>query len=300
MKILSRKIAIVTGGGRGIGRGHCLHLAKSGATVIVNDIDKEKSESVVEEIRSKGGKASPYSCDISSREGSENLIRGCADEHGSVDILVNNAGILRDRTFLKMTDEEFDDVWRVHVKGTFWCSQAACKIMKERNTGGSIINTTSGAHFGNFGQTNYSAAKGAIASMTYTLAIELARYGIRVNAIGPTGTTRMSETFNDSANANGTEVDFIDPTLNGPLVVFLSSEKSSSISGQIFGCGGDRLALMIHPHYGKTLTKEGGWTIEEIEKHLLEDLVPEFGPIGMLSIPYPFSKGVKRPDNKKA
>ena len=82
----------------------------------------------------RGGKASPYSCDISSREGSENLIIGCADEHGSVDILVNNAGILRDRTFLKMTDEEFDDVWRVHVKGTFWCAQAACKIMKERNT----------------------------------------------------------------------------------------------------------------------------------------------------------------------
>ncbi len=296
MKILSRKIAIVTGGGRGIGRGHCLHLAKSGATVIVNDIDKEKSASVVEEILSLGGTASPSSCDISSREGSEDLIKGSAEQHGSVDILVNNAGILRDRTFLKMTDEEFDEVWQVHVKGTFWCSQTASKIMKEKNTGGSIINTTSGAHFGNFGQTNYAAAKGAIASMTYTLAIELARYGIRVNAIGPTGTTRMSETFNTSANAEDKEVDFIDPTLNGPLVVFLASEKSLTISGQIFGCGGDRLALMVHPHYGKTLTKEGGWTVEQIEKHLLEELVPEFGPIGMLSIPYPFSKGVTRSD----
>ncbi len=296
MKILSRKIAIVTGGGRGIGRGHCLHLAKSGATVIVNDIDKEKSASVVEEILSLGGTASPSSCDISSREGSEDLIKGSAEQHGSVDILVNNAGILRDRTFLKMTDEEFDEVWQVHVKGTFWCSQTASKIMKEKNTGGSIINTTSGAHFGNFGQTNYAAAKGAIASMTYTLAIELARYGIRVNAIGPTGTTRMSETFNTSANAEDKEVDFIDPTLNGPLVVFLASEKSLTISGQIFGCGGDRLALMVHPHYGKTLTKEGGWTVEQIEKNLLEELVPEFGPIGMLSIPYPFSKGVTRSD----
>ena len=268
----------------------------SGATVIVNDIDKEKSASVVEEILSLGGTASPSSCDISSREGSEDLIKGSAEQHGSVDILVNNAGILRDRTFLKMTDEEFDEVWQVHVKGTFWCSQTASKIMKEKNTGGSIINTTSGAHFGNFGQTNYAAAKGAIASMTYTLAIELARYGIRVNAIGPTGTTRMSETFNTSANAEDKEVDFIDPTLNGPLVVFLASEKSLTISGQIFGCGGDRLALMVHPHYGKTLTKEGGWTVEQIEKHLLEELVPEFGPIGMLSIPYPFSKGVTRSD----
>tara|TARA_B100000953_G_scaffold297600_1_gene292742 strand:- start:411 stop:1307 length:897 start_codon:yes stop_codon:yes gene_type:complete len=298
MKILSDKIAIVTGGARGIGRGHCLHLAKSGATVVVNDIDNDESKKVVKEIRSKGGIANLDSSDISSRKGSEDLIKGCIDKYGTVDILVNNAGILRDRTFLKMTDEEFDDVWKIHVKGTFWCSQAVSNFMKENKTGGSIINTTSGAHFGNFGQTNYSAAKGAIASMTYTLAIELAKYGIRVNAIGPTGTTRMSDTFNKSSNAEGRAISFIDPTLNGPLVVFLCSEKAVSISGQVFGCGGNRLALMVQPHYGKTLEKEGGWSVEDIEKSLLKELAPEFGPLGMLSLPYPFSDGVKISSNE--
>jgi 3-oxoacyl-[acyl-carrier protein] reductase len=167
--------------------------------------------------------------------------------------------------------------------------------MKEQGRGGSIINTTSGAHFGNFGQTNYSAAKGAIASMTYTWSIELAKYGIRVNAIGPTGTTRMSDTFSSSENADDGNYPYIDPKLNGPLVSFLSSDKASNISGQIFGCGGDRLALMVQPHYGKTLTKEGGWSIQDIEEVMQKEIVPEFSKLGMLSMPYPFFEGVTPP-----
>ena len=265
MGLLTNKSAIVTGGGRGIGRGHCLHLAKSGACVLINDVDAEEAQKVAKEITDAGGIAQISSQDISSRQGSETLIRECINHFNSIDILINNAGILRDKSFLKMTDDDFDSVWNIHVKGTFWCSQSAALIMKEQGKGGSIINTTSGAHFGHFGQTNYSSAKGAIASMTYTWAIELAKYGIRVNAIGPTGSTRMSATFNSSKNTNDEEFAHIDPTLNGPLVSYLSSDKANNISGQIFGCGGDRLALMVQPHYGKTLTKEGGWSITDID-----------------------------------
>lgn len=295
MGLLTNKTAIVTGGGRGIGRGHCLHLAKSGACVLINDVDAEEAQKVAKEITDAGGSAQISSQDISSRQGSETLIRECINHFDSIDILINNAGILRDKSFLKMTDDDFDSVWNIHVKGTFWCSQSAALIMKEQGKGGSIINTTSGAHFGNFGQTNYSSAKGAIASMTYTWAIELAKYGIRVNAIGPTGSTRMSATFNSSKNTNDEEFAHIDPTLNGPLVSYLSSDKANNISGQIFGCGGDRLALMVQPHYGKTLTKEGGWSITDIDNIMSKEFISEFSNLGMLSKPYPFFDGVSPP-----
>ena len=295
MGLLTNKSAIVTGGGRGIGRGHCLHLAKSGACVLINDVDAEEAQKVAKEITDAGGIAQISSQDISSRQGSETLIRECINHFNSIDILINNAGILRDKSFLKMTDDDFDSVWNIHVKGTFWCSQSAALIMKEQGKGGSIINTTSGAHFGNFGQTNYSSAKGAIASMTYTCAIELAKYGIRVNAIGPTGSTRMSATFNSSKNTNDEEFAHIDPTLNGPLVSYLSSDKANNISGQIFGCGGDRLALMVQPHYGKTLTKEGGWSITDIDNIMSKEFISEFSNLGMLSKPYPFFDGVSPP-----
>lgn len=295
MELLKNKVAIVTGGGRGIGRGHSLHLAKSGANVLVNDIDSEEAEKVVNEILNEGGVAKISSQDISSREGCSLLIDECVTEFGNIDILVNNAGILRDKSLLKMTDEDFDSVWNIHVKGTFWSSQLAALRMKESGKGGSIINTTSGAHFGNFGQTNYAAAKGAIASMTYTWAIELAKYGIRVNAIGPTGSTRMSATFASSKNTNHDNLPFIDPTSNGPLIAYLCSDLAKKISGQIFGCGGERLALMVQPHYGKTLKKDEGWSIHDIDGVMEKEFIHEFKNLGMLGIPYPFHEGVFPP-----
>ena len=295
MELLKNRVAIVTGGGRGIGRGHSLHLAKSGANVLVNDIDSEEAEKVVNEILDEGGVAKTSSQDISSREGCSLLIDECVTEFGNIDILVNNAGILRDKSLLKMTDDDFDSVWNIHVKGTFWSSQLAALRMKESGKGGSIINTTSGAHFGNFGQTNYAAAKGAIASMTYTWAIELAKYGIRVNAIGPTGSTRMSATFASSKNTNHDNLPFIDPTSNGPLITYLSSDLAKKISGQIFGCGGERLALMVQPHYGKTLKKDEGWSIQDIDGVMEKEFIHEFKNLGMLGIPYPFHEGVFPP-----
>lgn len=294
MTILQGKAAVVTGAGRGIGRGHCLHLSKAGAAVVVNDIDREQAASVVEEITAAGGRAIVSTHNIASRDGAQALIESCVSAFGKIDILVNNAGNLRDRSFLKMTDEEFDQVWLVHVKGTFWCSQAAALQMRAQGHGGAIVNTTSGAHFGNFGQTNYAAAKGAIASMTYTWALELSRYGIRVNAIGPLGTTRMSDTSKD-ASGQDLNMAYIDPTRNGPLVAYLCSDKAATVSGQIFGSGGERIAHMVQPHYGKTLIREGGWDIEAIDQHFLEKLSGEFAALGMFGKPYPFHGGVYPP-----
>lgn len=286
--LLEGKAAVVTGGGRGIGRGHCLALADAGARLVVNDIDLEAAESVAAQIRQAGGDAIASAANIGSREGAGALVDCAIRAYGTMDIFVNNAGNLRDRSFLKMTDEEFDSVWTVHVKGTFWCSQIAATAMRDAGQGGAIINTTSGAHFGSFGQTNYAAAKGAIASMTYTWALELARYGIRVNAIGPTGTTQMSETFGNGMTA----LPYVDPALNGPLVVFLASDLARGVSGQIFGSGGERVAHLVQPHYGKTLIREGGWTIEALAGTFMSQLRGQFGPLGMLGAPYPFHDGV--------
>ena len=290
MGILDGKAAVVTGGGRGIGRGHCIHLAAQGASVIVNDIDPDEAGKVVREISDAGGKAQANHDDISSRPGAAALVQQCADAFGGIHALVNNAGNVKDRTFLKMTDEEFDSVLRVHVKGTFMCSQEAALRMKEQGTGGSIVNTVSAAHFGNFGQTNYAGSKGAIASMTYTWALELARAGIRVNAVSPAGTTRMSAT----AKIGGKVVDlpFIDPTLNGPFVAFLCSDEANYVTGQVFGTGAERITMVEQPKYGTQMLKPGGWQVEDILEHFQKHLGKQLEDFGLMKTPYPFYAGV--------
>ncbi len=291
MGVLDGKAAVVTGAGRGIGRGHCLHLADNGASVIVNDIDADEAQKVVAEIAAKGGKVSANASDIGTREGARELVEQCVNEFGAIHAIVNNAGNVRDRSFLKMTDEEFGDVLRVHVHGTFMCSQEAAQRMRAQGSGGCIINTVSAAHFGNFGQTNYAGAKGAIASMTYTWALELARYGIRVNAISPAATTRMSAT----AKVGGKVVDlpFIDPALNGPFLAFLCSDEGDWITGQIFGTGADRVIVVEQPRYGPGMFKPGGWALEDIQQHFKKTLGNRLEPFGLMKQPYPFNDGVK-------
>ena len=291
MGILDGKAAVVTGAGRGIGRGHCIHLAGNGASVIVNDIDLEEAQKVVEEIAEKGGKASTNASDISSREGARDLVEQCVNEFGAIHAIVNNAGNVRDRSFLKMSDDEFEAVLRVHVHGTFMCSQEAALRMRDQGSGGCIVNTVSAAHFGNFGQTNYAGSKGAIASMTYTWAVELARYGIRVNAISPSGTTRMSATF----KSGGVEVElpFLDPALNGPFVAYLCSDEADWITGQIFGTGGDRVVLLEQPKYGTGIFKPGGWSVDDIRQHIKSHLGSRLEPFGLMKKPYAFYDGVK-------
>jgi 3-oxoacyl-[acyl-carrier protein] reductase len=191
-----------------------------------------------------------------------------------------------------MSDEDMSEVWRIHGMGTFWCTQIAALKMKDAGTPGSIINTTSAAHMGNFGQTAYAAAKGAIASMTYTWALELARFGIRVNAISPMGSTRMAATFKGS-DGKAVDAPYFDPALNGPMVVFLASDKASYITGQVFGTGGDRISLLSQPRYGQTMIKPGGWTLDDIEQHFKQHIGTRLEPFGLEKAPYPFYDGVK-------
>ncbi len=158
MGILDGRAAVVTGGGRGIGRGHCLHLAENGAAVIVNDVEPNEAQKVVDDIVAKGGVASANGDDIGTRAGARSLIEQCVHEFGGIHALVNNAGNVRDRSFLKMSDEDFGSVLRVHVHGTFMSSQEAALRMREQGRGGCIVYTVSAAHFGKFWQTNYAGA----------------------------------------------------------------------------------------------------------------------------------------------
>jgi NAD(P)-dependent dehydrogenase (short-subunit alcohol dehydrogenase family) len=284
----------VTGGGRGIGRGHCLHLAEQGAAVVVNDIDIDEARTVVSEIAERGGKASANDSDISSRMGAQTLIAQCVDEFGGIHAVVNNAGNVRDRSFLKMSDDDFMAVVQVHQGGTFMCSQEGALRMREQGTGGAIVNTVSAAHFGNFGQTNYAASKGAIASMTYTWALELARYGIRVNAISPTGSTRMSATYK-GPDGREVELPFIDPTRNGAFVAFLCSDHADYVTGQIFGSGGERVVILEHPKYGNAMYKDGGWAVSDLIEKFEGHMKKELESVGLMKLPYPFLDGVKPP-----
>src|SRR5919106_719255 len=201
MGLLDGKVAAVTGSGRGIGRGIALELAKEGAKVVINDAgvdvngrgsDADPATQVVKEIEAGGGKAVANYGDVSKWGQAEGVIQDAVKNFGTIDILVNNAGILRDKSLLKMEEDDFDAVIAVHLKGTFLCTRHAGPIMKEKGYG-RIINITSSAGLrGNFGQTNYSAAKAGIAGMTLTWAIELGKYGITVNAMAPSAVTRMT------------------------------------------------------------------------------------------------------------
>ncbi len=297
MQILEGKGAVVTGAGRGVGRAHCLQLASAGARVVVNDVDLAEAEKVVAEIRGRGGKAVGCDADISTSNGALEVVRSCKDAFDSIDIMVANAGIVRDRTFLKMSEEDVRSVMDVHFFGTFFCLQQAALSMREQGRGGSLITTVSAAHFGNFGQANYAPAKGAIASLTYTLALELARYGIRVNGISPLATTRMSETYK-GPDGREVKLPYHDPELNGPMLIYLSSDQGNYISGQIFGTGGERVVLLNHPSYGTGMYMKDGWTLAAIDSHFRTHLAPILEPIGLMKPPYPFGEGIEPPAAK--
>jgi len=292
MGLAEGKCVVITGAGRGIGRGHALVLASEAAHVVVNDVDLSEAKGVVEEIEAAGGIAQTNGDDIGTRDGCEALVAQCVSSYGRIDGLINNAGIVRDRSFLKMTDDEFDDVFRIHAKSTFWASQTAARRMREQGEGGCIVNTTSGAHMGNFGQTNYAAAKGAIASMTYTWALELARYGIRVNSIAPAATTRMTAV---AKGPDGRVIDlpFWDPALNSAIVAYMISDEGDWITGQVFATGMERLGVMHQPSYGPTLMREGGWDVASVRRWFKQGLGKNLENFGLMKTPYPYYKGVK-------
>ena len=250
------RIAIVTGAGRGIGREHALSLARHGARVVVNDLggntdgtggDLSPAQQVVEEIKALGGDAVANGDDISTWEGAQRLVNTAVETFGDLHAVVNNAGILRDRMLTNMTEEEWDAVIKVHLKGTFGPARWAASYWRDQAKAGKavdgrIINTTSvSGIYGNPGQTNYGAAKAGIATFTIIAALELQRYGVTVNAVAPTALTRMTEGIIPVDNDEDREM--ISPRWIAPIVTWLASAESKDVTGRIFEASGRSLAV---------------------------------------------------------
>ena len=254
---LSGASALVTGAGRGIGRAEALGLAALGAVVTVNDLDPAEADEVVAEIIADGGEAVAHVGDVSTWEGAESAVAATAERSGRLDILVNNAGILRDAMSFSMTEAQWDDVIRVHLKGHAACAHFAGRLWRDRVKGGEegvwgrIVNTASESGlYGLVGQANYAAAKAGIASLTVVLARELRKYGVTVNAIAPRARTRMTETVLGSLHPAEGAFDEWDPANIAPVVGWLAGPSTSDVTGQVFVVAGDGIHLM------------GGWSRE--------------------------------------
>jgi NAD(P)-dependent dehydrogenase (short-subunit alcohol dehydrogenase family) len=285
--LLEGRVAVVTGAGRGIGREFALCLASEGASVVVNDIgvtlrgdatDEDPATAVCKEIEAAGGHAIPVHESVTDFAAAERIITSAVDTFGKIDILVNNAGIVRDRTLVKMSEEEFDAVIATHLKGTFNCTRHAAPIMKDAGYG-RIINITSSAGLrGNFGQTNYGAAKAGIMGMTFVWAMELGRSGVTVNALAPSGATRMTATLTSEEAPAPT----LDPRLNAPMVAYLASERAGHVNGQVLGRTDWAFTVFQHPKQIAWMHREGGWTASEIAEQFDAMLGQHLQTVGMV------------------
>lgn len=291
---LNGKVAIVTGSGAGLGLAYAQELARQGAKVIINDVNEDVTAQAVESITATGGEAVGVTAPVGPTETAEKLVNAAVENFGTLDILVNNAGILRDRSLLKMSDDDFDQVINVHLRGTFTCVRAAFDYFKNNNVQGRIITIGSPTgQRGNFGQTNYAAAKAGIVGMVRTWALEMKRAGVTVNAIIPVAATAMTETVPffsaaiEADKAGEAMPDFFRKDLGfGPaadvagLVAFLASDEAQNISGQAIGVGGDRLQVWSHPEPVATEYLEGGWTYDALQSQgraLLENNLQNVG-----------------------
>jgi len=287
MGLLEGKVVIVTGAGGGIGREHALAMAKEGAAIVVNDLGGARdgtgaghtmAEKVVAEIKALGGEAAPNFDDVSSLDGARRILATALESFDRVDAVVNNAGILRDKSFANMTEDLWDIVVKVHLRGTFCVSQVVYAHMKEKGAGGVIVNTssTSGLN-GNFGQTNYGAAKAGIFGFSRCLSIEGQKYGIRCFILAPVALTRLTEDLPgfDDAKMKAR----MSPAMVSPLVTYLVSDLSKGLTGTTFFVGGGRIAEMrMVTHTGVTKAEDGGlWSPAEIASKMKagEILMPD-------------------------
>jgi len=280
MGALDGRVAIITGAGRGIGREHALLFAAEGAKVVVNDLKGEDSpaDQVVAEITAAGGEAVASSEDITSWAGGQRLVEEAVEAFGDLHVLVNNAGILRDRVLVNMSEEEWDAVVHVHLKGHFVPTRHAAAYWRQQSKSGqevqaAVINTTSTSGLlGNPGQTNYGAAKAGIAAFTVIAAQELSRYGVRVNAIAPAARTRMTEStpgLSDIVRAPSDEAQFDvwDPANVSPLVAYLAT-RDCPATGRVFFVQGGTIRNFENWKMTDTLEKSARWTVAELESEM--------------------------------
>ena len=290
-QLLEGKVAVVTGAGRGIGRAIALCMAQHGAKVVVNDVgaavtgegrDETPAQEVVREIESSNGQgAAVASADsVADWESAQRIVGTAIDRYGRIDIVVNNAGILRDRMFHYMSPEEFDAVIKVHLYGAFYVSRAAVTHFRKQESGAFVHMTSTSGLIGSVGQVNYGAAKLAIAGLSRNIAMDMQRYKIRSNCIGPHAFSRMIETVPGyteeqmQARAAKTRPDQV-----AQLATFLASDAAAEISGQIFGARGNEIYLYNQPRPVRIMHRGDGWTPEKMAEHLLPAIRTSLTPL---------------------
>src|SRR5499426_2765367 len=289
--IVSNKVAIVTGGGRGIGRAIALELAREGARVVVCDIgaslqgagaDAGPADSVVAEIKRLGGAAIASTLSITEPKNADEIVKAALSAFGRVDILVNNAGILRDVIFHKMSWSDWSDVLAVHLTGSFNMSRACATHFREQNGGAFVHMTSTSGLVGNFGQANYMAAKLGIMGLSRAIALDMARFKVRSNCVAPFAWTRMIDSIPAQTEEEKRRVERFQqmtPEKIAPLAVYLGSDRAEGITGQIFGVRNNEIFLFNHPRPVRTTHRSDGWTPEKIEQQIKGALGPSFTPL---------------------
>jgi short-subunit dehydrogenase len=289
---LAGKVALVTGAARGVGRGVALAMAEAGAAVVVNDLgvpleggetaDISAAEGVVAEIRAMGGQAVADGHSVSSWDGAHAMVKAAIDAFGRIDIVVNNAGNLRDVLFHKMSEEEFDAVIGVHLKGTFNVSRAAAPYFKEQASGAYVHMTSTSGLIGNFGQANYAAAKLGITALSKSIALDMQRFNVRSNAVAPFAWTRMVSSIPANTPEQVKRVEGLKklvPEKIAPFVVALCANEAAHVTGQIFGVRNNEIFLFSQPRPIRSAHTEEGWTPGKILDRVLPMFEPDFYPL---------------------
>jgi NAD(P)-dependent dehydrogenase (short-subunit alcohol dehydrogenase family) len=288
---LDGKVAIITGAGGGIGRDIALHLANAGAAVVVNDIgasldgqgrDSGPAAAVVAEIEEGGGKAKAAVASVSDPGDAQSIIETALSAFGRIDYVVNNAGILRDGLFHKMSIADFEAVVKVHLFGCFYVSRAAASHFREQGSGAYLHITSTSGLIGNLGQANYSAAKLGIVGLSKSIALDMARFGVRSNSLAPFAWSRMTSSIPATTPDQQARVEKLKRMASekiAPLAVFLGSDQAKNVSGQIFAVRGDEIFLMSQSRPVRSVHRGEGWTPDSIASHAMPALAPSFVPL---------------------